>query len=263
MVIVFFLRTGIYDSLKSSPVDKTVMFGGDLSENADVSKDKKAIYRYHKLTKEDKVSLYSVRPDLDPKTQYTRASPNPKIVEPLLSFEERDASVDLDQEPQQQQQQPQQPFDYDDDDNANNRVAEEDDGDFKNDDDDDVADRSKTGKTKTKTRHVVEFRHTSGVETMDSEVETHGNVRLKSTDRPFGSGTSPKGEGISYIPYRDDGDTESSSDEDDDEDQDLRAPIEELFALSRSPQSSSTLLQVSRSPSSLSAMQAAANNNII
>lgn len=262
MVIVFFLRTGIYDSLKSSPVDKTVMFGGDLSENADVSKDKKAIYRYHKLTKEDKVSLYSVRPDLDPKMQYTRASPNPKIIEPLLSFEERDASFDVDQEPQQHQQHQQQ-FDYDDDDeNASNEVAEEDDGDFKNDEDD-VADRSKAGKTKTKTRHVVEFRHASGVETIESEVETHGNVRLKSSDRPFGSGTSPKGEGISYIPYRDDGDTESSSDEDDDEDQDLRAPIEELFALSRSPQSASTLLQVSRSPSSLSAMQAAANNNII
>ena len=48
-------------------VDKTVMFGGHIEENADISKDKKNIYRYHKLTADDKVVLYHDRPDLDPK----------------------------------------------------------------------------------------------------------------------------------------------------------------------------------------------------
>jgi hypothetical protein len=38
-----------------------------ISRNADFSKDKKNIYRYHKLSKDDKKSLYADRPDLDPK----------------------------------------------------------------------------------------------------------------------------------------------------------------------------------------------------
>ena len=82
--------TGIH-SLKTSNVDKSVMFGGQISDNADHTKDKKNIYRYHKLTKEDKAALYSARPDLDPKMQYTRDPSASKIREPLLS--ERDRSL--------------------------------------------------------------------------------------------------------------------------------------------------------------------------
>jgi len=88
MVALYFFGFG-WGDLKTTAVDKTVMFGGDLSESADVSKDKKAIYRYHKLTKEDKLALYSARPDLDPKTQYARANGTRKFTEPLLSAEDR------------------------------------------------------------------------------------------------------------------------------------------------------------------------------
>ena len=85
VVLYYFCGAG-RSELKTTAIDKTVMFGGDLSENADIAKDKKAIYRYHKLTKEDKAVLYSARPDLDPKTQYLRAN---KITEPLLSPDDR------------------------------------------------------------------------------------------------------------------------------------------------------------------------------
>lgn len=88
MVALYIFGFG-WGDLKTTAVDKTVMFGGDLSENADVAKDKKAIYRYHKLTKEDKLALYSARPDLDPKTQYARANSTRKFTEPLLSTEDR------------------------------------------------------------------------------------------------------------------------------------------------------------------------------
>ena len=57
----------IPSGLKTRDVDKTVMFGGHIEDNADVAKDKKNIYRYHKLTNEDKLVLYHDRPDLDPK----------------------------------------------------------------------------------------------------------------------------------------------------------------------------------------------------
>ncbi len=54
--------------LKTSDVEKTVMFEeATISRNADLSKDKKNIYRYHKLSKDDKKALYADRPDLDPK----------------------------------------------------------------------------------------------------------------------------------------------------------------------------------------------------
>jgi len=58
--------------LKTREVDKTVMFGGHIEDNADVSKDKKNIYRYHKLTTEDKLVLYHNRPDLDPNVKIGR-----------------------------------------------------------------------------------------------------------------------------------------------------------------------------------------------
>jgi len=48
-------------------VDKIVMFEEDsIKPNADISKDKRAMIRYHRLSREDKVSLYRDRPDLDP-----------------------------------------------------------------------------------------------------------------------------------------------------------------------------------------------------
>ena len=62
--------------LKTTDFEKTVMFEeATITENADLSKDKKNIYRYHKLSKEDKKSLYAARPDLDPKLTTTRAAP--------------------------------------------------------------------------------------------------------------------------------------------------------------------------------------------
>jgi len=60
------------NGLKTREVDKTVMFGGHIEDNADVSKDKKNIYRYHKLTTEDKLVLYHDRPDLDPNVKIGR-----------------------------------------------------------------------------------------------------------------------------------------------------------------------------------------------
>jgi len=93
MVALYIFGFG-WGDLKTTAVDKTVMFGGDLSENADVSKDKKAIYRYHKLTKEDKLALYSARPDLDPKIQYVRANGSRKFTEPLLSDDDKDQEDD-------------------------------------------------------------------------------------------------------------------------------------------------------------------------
>jgi hypothetical protein len=55
--------------LKTNDVEKVVMFEeATISRNADFSKDKKNIYRYHKLSKDDKKSLYADRPDLDPKS---------------------------------------------------------------------------------------------------------------------------------------------------------------------------------------------------
>lgn len=85
--------------LKTTDFEKTVMFEeATISENADLSKDKKNIYRYHKLSKEDKKSLYAARPDLDPKLTTTRAAPPPVTVggvgdgglrDPLLGTKKR------------------------------------------------------------------------------------------------------------------------------------------------------------------------------
>lgn len=62
--------------LKTSDVEKTVMFEeATISRNADLSKDKKNIYRYHKLSKDDKKALYAERPDLDPRGAALSAGP--------------------------------------------------------------------------------------------------------------------------------------------------------------------------------------------
>jgi hypothetical protein len=57
-----------YNELKQSAVEKTVMFQEEtINANADLSKDRKSIYRHHKLSVEDKKLLYADRPDLNPK----------------------------------------------------------------------------------------------------------------------------------------------------------------------------------------------------
>ena len=56
-----------------------------ITYNADLSKNKRSIYKYNKLTKEDKAILYEARPDLDP-----------NIVEPLLSETDDDYGCDTD-----------------------------------------------------------------------------------------------------------------------------------------------------------------------
>ena len=62
--------------LYKTAVPKSVMFEETtISQNADTSKDKRSIYRYHKLSNEDKLILYMNRPDLDP---------DDKMREPLL-----------------------------------------------------------------------------------------------------------------------------------------------------------------------------------
>ena len=53
--------------LRSGDVEKNVMFEeATINKNADISKDKRSIYRNRKLSKEDKAILYALRPDLDP-----------------------------------------------------------------------------------------------------------------------------------------------------------------------------------------------------
>ena len=43
------------------------MFENAEKVNADISKDKRTVYRYHRLSKEDKMELYAHRPDLNTK----------------------------------------------------------------------------------------------------------------------------------------------------------------------------------------------------
>lgn len=53
--------------MKTADTEKNVMFGGHLETSADLSKDRQNIYRYHKLSVEDKALLYKERPDLNPR----------------------------------------------------------------------------------------------------------------------------------------------------------------------------------------------------
>lgn len=52
-------------NLKRNGVEKTVMFENAEKTNADIAKDKKTVYRYHRLSREDKAELYRLRPDLN------------------------------------------------------------------------------------------------------------------------------------------------------------------------------------------------------
>jgi hypothetical protein len=63
--------------LRRSAVEKTVMFENAQKTNADIAKDKKTVYRYHRLSKDDRMHLYKTRPDLDLKSK----------TEPLLDSE--------------------------------------------------------------------------------------------------------------------------------------------------------------------------------
>lgn len=52
-------------NLQRNAVEKTVMFENAEKTNADIAKDKKTVYRYHRLSREDKAELYRLRPDLN------------------------------------------------------------------------------------------------------------------------------------------------------------------------------------------------------
>jgi hypothetical protein len=55
-----------YSPLKATDVEKNVMFQEEtILSNADLSKDKRSVYRNRKLSKADRLSLYAERPDLD------------------------------------------------------------------------------------------------------------------------------------------------------------------------------------------------------
>jgi hypothetical protein len=55
--------------LRRGAVEKTVMFENAQKTNADIAKDKKTVYRYHRLSREDRMHLYKARPDLDLKSK--------------------------------------------------------------------------------------------------------------------------------------------------------------------------------------------------
>lgn len=80
-------------NLKRNHIEKTVMFENAEKTNADIAKDKKTVYRYHRLSKEDKAELYRLRPDLNTKgrdslisneSYETSSSNNSSFHEPLL-----------------------------------------------------------------------------------------------------------------------------------------------------------------------------------
>jgi len=59
-------------ALRQKSTDKYVFFEENtISGNADISKDKKSIYKHHKLSKSDKKRLYAARPDLNPDNTLT------------------------------------------------------------------------------------------------------------------------------------------------------------------------------------------------
>lgn len=82
MVIVRRLRLSCclsysHHELRQSAVEKTVMFQEEtISANADFAKDRKSMYKYHKLSAEEKKKLYLDRPDLNPKQSLNNSSPN-------------------------------------------------------------------------------------------------------------------------------------------------------------------------------------------
>jgi hypothetical protein len=70
-------------NLQRSAVEKTVMFENAQKTNADIAKDKKTVYRYHRLSRDERQHLYQTRPDLDLKSK----------TEPLLDAQEEAAAA--------------------------------------------------------------------------------------------------------------------------------------------------------------------------
>lgn len=62
--------------LKATDVEKNVMFQEEtILSNADLSKDKRSVYRNRKLSKADRMDLYAERPDLDLRTPAEPSAP--------------------------------------------------------------------------------------------------------------------------------------------------------------------------------------------
>lgn len=87
-------------ALRIKEEQKSVMFTGPMEDSADITKDKKDIYKYHKLSEEDKALLYRNRPDLNPRLRMAsgkqkrpkrRADSGAADTSPLL-----DVDVDVD-----------------------------------------------------------------------------------------------------------------------------------------------------------------------
>mmetsp|Transcript_7626 Transcript_7626/g.11307 ORF Transcript_7626/g.11307 Transcript_7626/m.11307 type:complete len:552 (+) Transcript_7626:187-1842(+) len=72
-------------NLRRSSREKTVMFENAEKTNADISKDKRTVYRYRRLSREDKALLYESRPDLNIKD-------HGGMKEPLLNSRQRRAA---------------------------------------------------------------------------------------------------------------------------------------------------------------------------
>mmetsp|Transcript_16927 Transcript_16927/g.25527 ORF Transcript_16927/g.25527 Transcript_16927/m.25527 type:complete len:542 (+) Transcript_16927:49-1674(+) len=72
-------------NLNRSFKEKTVMFENAEKTNADISKDKRTVYRYRRLSREDKALLYESRPDLNIKDR-------DGAKEPLLGHRQRRAA---------------------------------------------------------------------------------------------------------------------------------------------------------------------------
>ena len=66
-----------YSPLRAADVEKNVMFQEDtITSNADLSKDKRSVYRNRKLSKADRLHLYTQRPDLDLRSPIPSSSPS-------------------------------------------------------------------------------------------------------------------------------------------------------------------------------------------
>lgn len=90
-------------ALRIKEEQKSVMFTGHMEEGADITKDKKDIYKYHKLSEEDKASLYRNRPDLNPRLRIaTSKQKKPKRLadsgaadaSPLLGMDDEEDGTD-------------------------------------------------------------------------------------------------------------------------------------------------------------------------
>lgn len=68
-------------TLLNNHLEKIVMFAEEDKLNADIIKDKKSMYRNHRLSREDKKSLYKLRPDLNLKSNSTNNDDDQDSVE--------------------------------------------------------------------------------------------------------------------------------------------------------------------------------------